>query len=190
MILQAVKFLLISQRAKGNPGFSLKDTPGHGRIDVVVRCILAATRKVTQNSPINDSEIYAYLKGSEPTGWLHVSSGVDLGDESSAAAYIKDNWDNYWTEGGLGNLLQRFSEESIFIELTEDGSSISTFLEFVDPADIPRMVLILGAQRDLTDEDKRDLQSHIPVVHRVSLSSKSLLASQAITLFRLKVHQW
>jgi len=185
-----MKFLLISQRAKGTPSYSLKDTPGHGRFDVVVRCILAATRKVTSHSSVNESEIFAFLKGLEPYGWLYLRGPLDLGDESSAASILKEYWSEYWTEGSLSEVVGKFQSDSIFVELSEDGSPISSFLDFCDPADIPKMVLLLGSQCDITEEDRQILRAAIPVVHRVSLGSRSLLASQAITLFRLKLHQW
>ena len=184
-----MKFLVISQRAKGNPNFPLNDTAGHGRFDVVIRCILAAVRELTPDSLLNSSEIFTFLKGGEVQGWLHFNSGQDLGDEASAAVIIKNNWQQYWHDGSLSDLLTHFPDDSIWIELAEDGSSLDTFFGFCDKDDLDKMVVILGAQQDLTEEDKHALSKKITSIFRVSLGDVSLLASQAISMFRIGAHK-
>ncbi|MFV2016465.1 MAG: hypothetical protein ACC656_13625, partial [Candidatus Heimdallarchaeota archaeon] len=87
-----MKFLVVSQRAIPNPNFRLNDLTGHGRIDVVMRCILAACRPLPKD---NSSSIYCYLKGSDnhnEHGWLTWEKRIDNHDEVSLAAVVHDNW--------------------------------------------------------------------------------------------------
>lgn len=169
-----MKFLLISQRAFPNPNFRLNDLTGHGRIDVVIRCILAACRPMPDNE-INS--IYCYLKGSgdqEEHGWLTWDKRIDNHDEVSLAAYIQNNWDQLFTKGDLKELIQQINFQKISY-LHEEGDLFQNFIE-LDSDDL----LVLGAQSDLTSEDIDCLV----IDSKIKLADESMLASQVIVLFR------
>ena len=70
-----MRFLVISQRAKPDPNYSLKDLTGHGRFDVIPRVILAASRNIVEKTA---DDIFIYLKGSTDTGWIKWSNGMDI----------------------------------------------------------------------------------------------------------------
>jgi len=160
-------YLLISQRAKANNRYNLKNLTGHGRFDVVVRCILAATRQLTSDP---GEVIYAYLKGSEPWGWLEIQPQFvkEDDDEISLAAKIQERWDDIFTEGILSELVNLLEEP--FLLLSENGEVIESFSG----------TIVLGAQNDLVDADL-DL---IPITQKISLGKRSLLASHAIIYSR------
>jgi tRNA pseudouridine-54 N-methylase len=165
-------FLVISQRAKANPQYNLKDLPGHGRIDVIFRCILAATRELT-NDP--GHPIYIYLKGSEPQGYLHIDFNFVSSDddEISIAAKIQDNWDQLFTLSSLEALLSEIDFDALYL-LSEDGELL-TDIKIRD-----QDLILLGAQNDLVEADLEIFNQ----LTRISLTQKSLLASQAITFLR------
>lgn len=162
-----MKFLLISQRAKANPNYNLKDLPGHGRYDVVIRCILSAGRQLLSDQ---GEKIFCYLKGSEPHGWLTIDSDYVRADddEISLAARIKEDWGRLFTIGILDDLVDQLDRPLIL--LAEDGDSLQS----------TNGTIVLGAQRDLTDED----QSKLKIDQTMTLGSRSLLASQAIVYYR------
>jgi tRNA pseudouridine-54 N-methylase len=169
-----MKFLLISQRAFPNPNFRLNDLTGHGRIDVVMRCILAACRPMPDNE-INS--IYCYLKGSEDQeehGWLTWDKTIDNHDEVSLAAHIQDKWKELFNHGNLTELIQQINCRKI-IHLHEDGELIVSSNELD-----PEVLLVLGAQSDLMSEDI-DL---LNIDSKIRLASDSMLASQVIVLVR------
>lgn len=173
-------FIVISQRAKGNKNFSLKDLPGHGRIDVIFRVILAALRPITANT-INTAHIFTYMKGAEPHGWLHLTADeFDFlaEDEISLAAKLQKKWHHYWTEGSQAAMytaLQRLVTEPKWIELHAEGESLKQW----QCADPEKLVILLGAQRDMTDEDTAGIMTY-----KLSLGETMYLASQAITIIR------
>ena len=160
-------FLLISQRAIPNSNYNLKDLTSHGRIDVVFRCILAATRQIATD-PGHD--IYCFLKGSTPHGWLTIHSDFvhEEDDEISLAARIQDHWSEVFTTGTLDQLIPQLDHPFVF--LTETGTQTREF----------KGTIVLGAQNDLITEDL----SGLPIGLEVSLGNRSLLASHAIIYSR------
>lgn len=172
-----MKFLVISQRAFPNPNFRLNDLTGHGRIDVIVRCILAACRPMFGNKP---NVIYCYLKGSDDQkqwGWITWEGSIENHDETSFAGVIKEKWGDIFQIGTLGDLLQEINC-SDYIYLHEDGIVIDELNKFDD-----ENLIILGAQKDLTHDDLKTLPSY----YQLNLSDHSILASQAIVLYRQKL---
>lgn len=165
-------FLVISQRAKANPKYNLKDLPGHGRIDVVFRCILAATRELATD--IGHS-VYVFLKGSEPHGSLRINPDFvsDDDDEISIAAKIQNNWAQLFSESSLEDLIHSLDCGTTYL-LSERGRPLSDMV--VDSSDL----IVLGAQNDLVDTDLAVFDNPT----EVSLTHKSLLASQAIIYLR------
>ncbi|MCE7735861.1 MAG: hypothetical protein GPJ54_13350 [Candidatus Heimdallarchaeota archaeon] len=172
-----MKFLLISQRAFPNPNFRLNDLTGHGRIDVVMRCILAACRPMPNNET---NTIYCYLKGSddpEQWGWTTWEESIENHDETSFAAVVKEKWDDLFQIGTIEDLLEEIDCLD-YIYLHEDGIIIEEFNKFND-----ENLIILGAQKDLSDEDLKVFPSY----NQLNLSNYSILASQAIVLYRQKM---
>ncbi|MHA2502068.1 MAG: hypothetical protein ACXAE3_04305 [Candidatus Kariarchaeaceae archaeon] len=160
-------FLVISQRAKAHSAYSLKDLEGHGRIDIIFRTILAATRQLASDQ---GHTIYCHLKGSEPQGWmkLHYNDVDESHDEVSLAAHIKNNWGEYFTEGTLAQLVADLPRP--FALLSEGGASFQKL----------EGTVILGAQQDLTPDDLRAISPD----SIISLGERSLLASHAIIYTR------
>jgi tRNA pseudouridine-54 N-methylase len=183
-------FLVISQRARGSPDFRLNDLQAHGRFDIIPRVILSALRSnfIFSENQV-ELEIYCILKGSEPHGWLYFSDkqkvDIEDQDEISLAGYIKDNWEKHWEKGSLNDLIeQKFSSkksiESLqWIELLETGSSFDKFFES-KKINLNKLVFVLGAQTDLTNEDYSVLGTYI--TKRLSIGTTPLLASQVISL--------
>ncbi|MCY3410998.1 MAG: hypothetical protein INQ03_05100 [Candidatus Heimdallarchaeota archaeon] len=168
-----MKFLVISQRAIGSPEFSLKDLPGHGRFDIIPRCILAASRPLATQIGY---PIAVFLKGGE-YGWIEWNNFDTLNeDEVSLAAIIQQTWDKIFHQGSLSELLDSIEFKRIIL-LNEQGDNLSEIMPDEDD------LLILGAQQDLKDEDISLLESH-PYVVRLSLGDESMLASQAIVYLR------
>lgn len=176
-------FLVVSQRAKGNPNFRLNDLPGHGRFDVICRVILSGITKLQDNG---ETKVTCFLKGSEPFGWLTVSSSnfTENHDEISLAAELQRNWTEYWHEGSLADLFSQTCESSelTMFELSEHGTSIDG-LNSGGSINSAKMIVLLGAQRDLTDEDNVIVKKY--PFQQISLGDEPLLASQAISIFRL-----
>ena len=171
----SMKFLVISQRAKSNPDFSLKDLTGHGRFDILPRCILAATRGLVTRPA---DEIFLFLK-QEDQGWINWAGqfSTEEEDEISIAAIIKENWTNLFTQGSLEDLINNISPDSIFL-LSEEG-------EKVEPNKIvENSLLILGAQKDLTLEDLEVIKQYLSTYSSISLGEEIMLASHAITYLR------
>ncbi len=166
-----MKFLVISQRAKANPNYNLKDLTGNGRFDIVPRCILAAGRRLLDNE---GDEIIVYMKDG---GWIHWLSDLDLIDEDeiSVAHHIKENWNDLFIEGDLSELLERIEFNGIVL-LSEDGE------RYNDNTDMNDKLIILGAQRDLTDEDIQAIEKY--QVSKLSLGESSMLASHTIIFLR------
>ncbi len=170
-----MQFLLISQRAIPNPKFSLKDLPGHGRFDIIPRCILSANRELLGTR----DDIYCFLKGKNPNGWIYIKSSDD-DDEISLASKIKNEWNNIFHIGNLSDLLEEIGIINKIILLSETGDDFQ--------ANTPNDLVVLGAQKDITEEDiqiinKFSEKYSIPVV-KINLGNESLLASQSITVFR------
>ncbi|MHA2027839.1 MAG: hypothetical protein ACW99A_10285 [Candidatus Kariarchaeaceae archaeon] len=169
-----MKFLVISQRAKPNEYFKLNDLTGHGRFDVLVRCILAACRPLLEN--ITNS-IYCYMKGSdnyEDWGWIHWDEVISNDDEVSLAAKLKGNWDNIFQKGTLADLLSLINCSKL-IYLHEEGQDIDQTDTVND-----RTLIILGAQSDLSIKDLSIISNY----SAIKISEYPMLASQAIVYFR------
>jgi len=162
-----MSFLIVSQRAKANSGYSLKNLEGHGRIDIIFRSILAATRPLNKDQ---GREIYCFLKGSRPHGWLKVlPSYISEGDdEISLAAKVQRDWQDLFTIGTLKDLLNLV--ERPFQMLHESGGTF----------DAGEGTILLGAQADLSEEDLEIFR----VDKIISLGPRSLLASHAIIYTR------
>ena len=171
-----MKFLVISQRAIGDNNYSLKNLPGHGRIDILFRCILASTRSLN-----GSHQIFTYLKAGEKQGWLEYHESTDKEDEISLAHKISESWDDYFTPGSLDELLPLIYPSSIFY-LTESGQKIGN--ERMDDEDL----VILGAQRDLAEGDLSSIQNYVSSNQisytDISLGDEAMLASQTITFLR------
>jgi tRNA pseudouridine-54 N-methylase len=172
-----MKFLVVSQRAIPNPNFRLNDLTAHGRIDVLIRCILAACRPLIHNKT---NTIYCYLKGSdEPTewGWISWDTSIENHDEPSFAATIQKKWNDIFKIGSLEECLQDARCTS-YIYLHEDGTDIDEY-KIVDKQNL----VVLGAQSDLNDDDLEIIKDHT----KIKLSESSMLASQAIIFMRQKL---
>lgn len=167
-------FLVISQRAIPNPNYSLKDLEGHGRFDIICRCILSATRR----SAITSSDsIVCFLKGGDgPAGWITWNNNSDGLNEISIAHQLAEKWDQIFTRGKLQDLLAMYPEAERVL-LDERGIS---FEEISFKLDNSSVMIILGAQQDLTSDD---LEICAPM-EKIKLGNESLLASHAITLIR------
>ena len=112
-------FLLISQRGKANNSYSLKDLEGHGRIDVVFRCILAAGQQLVDDE---GHLIYCFLKGTTPHGWLKIPPHYidEQDDEVSLAAKVKEDWTQLFFQGELTSMVKQLQRP--FTLLTEQGN--------------------------------------------------------------------
>lgn len=175
-----MQFLVISQRAIPNPNYSLKDLTGHGRIDVIMRCILASCRLISKVEN-ERNKIYCYLKGSvskKTRGWITWDQEIFNEDEISIAAIIKNKWFEIFTPGPLEALLRGIAISNI-IYLHEDGEPFYNITNHISKDSL----VVLGAQSDLNDED----HTRIPIDLKVKISDESMLASQAITFFRQRL---
>ena len=156
--------------------YSLKNLPGHGRIDILFRCILASTRPLNGYHPI-----YVYMKGGEKQGWIEYQEITDREDEISLAHKISENWDDYFTLGSIDKLLLDISPSAIY-HLAESGEMISNKKMSDDD------LVILGAQRDLTEDDLNNLNNYSISKHvsltEISLGDEAMLASQTIIFLR------
>ncbi len=168
-----MQFLIISQKAIPTPDFNLKDLPGHGRIDIIARCILAATRPILNQ---NCTVIHCFLKGGAKTGWLtwYSSDQTKKEDEISIASRIQDQWDERFTKGSLEELLEDI-EYSEIVLLDENGSMISEIKD-----ELSTCLFVLGAQQDISEEDKMCLE----IKYHLSLGTDPMLASHAIIYLR------
>lgn len=166
--------VVISQRAIPSPDFRLRDLPGHGRIDIVMRCILAARRPLPASEP---AQIYCFLKGGDSKGWINWGDESDLvgEDEVSIAAKIRGNWNKYFTTGTLDELLAQFGSREVIL-LTEDGNDRKQ----LNILDYQNGIIVVGAQNEPSEDDIDILTPHFTL----SLGKEAMLASQAITLFR------
>ncbi len=175
-----MRFLVISQRAFPNSNFSLKDLTGHGRIDIIMRCILAACRPISKFDTETNT-IYCYLKGSDNPqewGWLKWDNKIVNEDEISIAAIIKDRWSDLFTLGSLKELVLSLKSEHIFY-LHENGLDLMEVVNDISN----NSLIILGAQSDLAESDLFEISQLI----QVKLSNESMLASQVITIYRQKM---
>ena len=169
-----MNFLVISQRAYPTNKYNLKDLTGHGRIDVLFRCILAATRELFGD---DKCRIHCFLKGKDPYGWLNITP-EDVSEEwgeIELASFLQKKWSKYFHQGTLEDLVNELNAP--FVLLAENGETLSEINQ-----DIERMIIVLGAQNDLTDDDLLTINPAMSL----SLGQNSMLASQAITYFRQK----
>jgi len=139
-----------------------------------MRSILAAATSMYSR---HDS-IYCFLKGGESPGWIAWDTLLDQEDEISLAHKVKKNWQEIFTEGTLGDLVKLLNAESLFL-LGETGDQVNNWKSFQD------YVLVLGAQSDLTEDDKLSLGKY----SQVTLGKDSMLASQVILLTRQMIDQ-
>ena len=121
------------------------------------------------------------MKAGDIQGWLEYHESTAKEDEISLAHRISENWDDYFTTGSLDQLLQLISPSSI-LYLTESGKRISD-LRIENDA-----LVILGAQRDLTEDDHSSIENFVKnqqLPHTdISLGDEAMLASQAIIFLR------
>lgn len=171
--------IVVSQKAIPTKDFRLRDLPGHGRIDIMMRCILAARRPLPSAEP---ARIFCFLKGGDPTGWISWENESDLVDEDevSIAGKIRGNWDKYFTAGTLNELLALFGSRKV-ITLTTNGIDVSK----IDISQYQDSIVVFGAQIAPSKEDKDILNPHL----QISLGRQALLASHAITLYRQLILQ-
>ncbi len=173
-----ISFLVISQKAIGTPDYSLKDLPGHGRFDIVVRSLLQAS---TLDHTHNYSDFHCLMKGGPTIGWLSWRSKVpDEEDEVSISAILQREWNNYFTQGSLSHFLRMYEQDHpnySQILLSEDGLT----LEEIDLPKDGDLLIILGAQHDLVKDDIAEFSN----LQLLSLGSQSMLASHAIAYFRM-----
>lgn len=167
-----MNFLVVSQRAKANPNYSLKDLTGHGRFDILPRCILAAKRKLMHS--MGDA-IYIYL--AQGPGWLTIPDSINFQeeDEISLAAIIQKEWDTFYSSGTFDELVKELLPEKVYL-LTEAG------IPFSGREELDNAVIVLGAQQDLTNDELHILENYN--LNEISLGEESMLASQAITFIR------
>ncbi|MHA2251139.1 MAG: hypothetical protein ACXAD7_12310 [Candidatus Kariarchaeaceae archaeon] len=166
-------FIVISQKAIPNANFKVNDLPAHGRFDIVVRCILSASRQILGQK---GTPIYCFLKGAENHGWISwpISECIGLQDEISIACRIKENWDNLFTTGSLLDLIKSIEFEDMIL-LDENGQNFEDI-----SADLNNCLVVLGAQKDLNQGDLYTLEPN----YHLKLGKDAMLASHAITFFR------
>ena len=168
-----MKFLVISQLAIGTKTFQLNNLTANGRLDVIMRCILASQRRLSGGDPQTNT-IYCFLKGGETEGWIEWNSIIDSDDEISIASKIKVSWDEVFHIGNICNLMDKIDHKSTIL-LSETGNSYEQLV----PIDT-NPLFVLGAQNDLTSEDLEIISPD----HLLSLSDQPMLASHAIIKLR------
>ncbi|OLS24777.1 MAG: tRNA (pseudouridine(54)-N(1))-methyltransferase [Candidatus Heimdallarchaeota archaeon LC_2] len=175
-----MQFLVISQRAIPIPNYSLKDLTGHGRIDIIMRCVLASCRPISKIKNEKNT-IYCYLKGSmnpKDWGWIKWDEEIIDEDEISIAGIIKEKWDDVFTIGSLNQLIESINTDNL-IYLHEEGQDFKNMKNKISH----NSLIILGAQSDLIKSDLLEISQSV----KVKLSIESMLASQVITFIRQKV---
>lgn len=182
------QFIIIGHKAPTAPDFSLEDTAGAGRLDVLCRCVTGAfflshsIRSDVQCRLVLADTYTIRFEGSELRG-LHP-------DERSTAARIKSTLEHrdhaighmetspspgvYLSQVGVETTLTNAAEEGTVIELHEDGQPISTLDLPTDP------VFVLSDHRDFTETETELLSE--TATERVRLGPEPLHADQAITL--------
>ncbi len=177
-----MKFLIISQRAQPFVNVNMKSLTELGRFDILLRSILAATRFIHSTDTSVD-EIYCYIKG-DGNGWFNWDKNTNNEDEVSLAHNLEKNWEKVFNKTSLAELLGSISSPSICF-LDEDGVNINknSVIE-----EIKDSLVVLGAQSDLADDDRKQLIEYIrssnSISHSISLGSDSMLASQSIIFLR------
>ncbi len=181
--------LLIHQKAIPNNSYKLNNLPGHGRIDIIFRCMLNALRTISKNDFV-EVDFYSFLKGGEPKGYLHLtrdSFNFDQEFEVSLARKVKENWETLWHEESLINLagnLKKNNPNMIWMDLQETGFKLTqeNIAELLKDNDLG---IVLGSKNDITPEDRLNLEELgcVPI----SIHEESLLASQVIGLIRLRL---
>lgn len=179
-----MSFLIISQRAEPFVNVNMKSLTELGRFDILLRSILAATRFIHSNDETADT-IYCYIKGNG-LGWFRWDKISQNEDEVTLAYDIEKNWEEIFNPSSLLELLETISPTSICY-LQEDGIDINS----ADLIQVKGSLVILGAQNDLVDNDRDQLDEFISnnsiKSYSVSLGSESMLASQSITFLRQKI---
>ena len=168
-----MKILVVSQRAIGTNTFQLNNLTANGRLDVIMRCILAAQRRLSVVET-HTNTIYCFLKGGDREGWIEWNSIVDTDDEISIASKIKECWNEVFYIGNIGKLMDKIDHKTTIL-LSETGNN---YEQLVPMGANP--LFVLGAQNDLTSEDLEIISPD----HQLSLSDQPMLASHAIIKLR------
>lgn len=167
------------------PGFSLNDLPGSGRIDLLARCVSSALW--LSHGVRRDTSIHLFVEVNKQRVMISFS-GLKIKrvspDERNIASWISKALDCF-VEGkeqvqegikiqriGLPRFLEQFRGRDIII-LKEGGKDVRES-ELKDPA------FILGDHLDLPEGVLKELERFHP--KEVSLGPESLLASHAIVL--------
>ena len=177
-------FLLIGHKFSGD--VNLNDLAGSGRIDVITRCINAAT--FLSHNIRRDVLFFAYFSK------LHVRLKIDTSrvkylnpDERSTAALIRNAIVNYSPEREIrtspGFYIKKATLEDILDELEsvgklyylrEDGEDLRT-MEIEKDASF-----VLSDSVNLSDEEEREVMRRAEGI--ISVGPKSLLSSHVITI--------
>ena len=177
-----MEFLIISQRAEPFVDVNMKSLTELGRFDILLRSILAATRLIHSTDETVDT-IYCYIKG-DGIGWFGWDKISQNEDEVTLAYEIEKNWQEIFKQTSLLELLESISPTS-FCYLREDGVNVNDN-SVID--EVKGSLVVLGAQSDLTDDDKDQFNEYIESNNSksfsISLGSESMLASQSIIYLR------
>jgi tRNA (pseudouridine54-N1)-methyltransferase len=184
------RFVVVGHEAPLDPGFSLDDLPGAGRLDVLCRCVTSGL--LTSHGVRADATVSLVL-GDEYTVRFEGGEIRRLNpDERSTGARIRDalaardgaigtmeanpSPGVYVGRRGLGATLDRL--DGVVVELHEDGDPVVE----VDPPE--GATFVLSDHREFTAEEVDLLAERAD--ERATLGPERLHADQAITV----AHNW
>ncbi|MEF8843655.1 MAG: tRNA (pseudouridine(54)-N(1))-methyltransferase TrmY [Haloarculaceae archaeon] len=184
------RFVVLGHEAAPDPGFSLDDLPGAGRLDVLCRCMTDAlltshgVRGDTTVSLVFGDEYTVRFEGSEVRRLNpdERSTGARLRDALAArdgaigAMEAEPSPGVYVGRRGFEATLDRL--DGTVVELHEDGTPV---VEVDPPEDV---VFVLSDHRDFTAAEAELLAERADA--RVTLGPERLHADQAVTV----AHNW
>jgi len=188
----ARQFVVVGHDAPTEPGFSLDDLPGAGRLDLLCRCVTATfllshdIRSEVRVRLVLGDEYTVRFEGPELQGLnpderstaALVRTALEQRREAVGHVPVETSPGVFLTRRGFEGALAAAAEEGTVVGLHEAGVPC---VERTPPAD---PVFVLSDHRDFTDAEQARLEEVASV--RVSLSPRRLHADQAVTV----AHNW
>ena len=187
------QFLVVGHDAPTTPEFSLEDLPGAGRLDLLVRSVVAAllcSHGVRGDTRVHvvlddtytlvvDGATVRHLRPDERSTAARVRDALSARDEAIGAMPAEPSPGVALYRGGLEPALNRAAAEADeVVRLDEDGDPAPA----VDPPSNP--LFVSSDHHDFAPSDRAAVADHDPTA--LSLGPVALHADQAVTV----AHNW
>ena len=187
------QFLVVGHDAPTTPEFSLDDLPGAGRLDLLVRAVVAALLRshgVRSGSRVHlvlgdaytlvvDSATVRHLRPDERSTAARVRDALDARDNAIGAMPAEPSPGVALYRGGLVPTLERAAADADRVVILDEAGDPASDVE---PTESP--LFVLSDHHDFAAGDREAVGEYDP--RALSLGPVALHADQAITV----AHNW